>query len=258
MVNIILLSYENNTVCWLYLVYGTMSFLCIFVCVSVGSVCKLCQVFNSRSLEPSRTPRLRISWATPRKGRRPRDGCRSRSPDQTPWHCRRRNSTWPSQWCLLSCPVSVDRCGKPKNKKVSVSTPALRLVQPRRPGSRCPHQRSIRIPGPRRRRCQSTGTGGCPRVRPAGTRCPPPPGWGPSWPPGGSRLWDWILWTFCNMRLFSIDRRYFTTNLACCHFQLPLTTGARGAVGTYLYETAPGTVVCGHTTNISTSTPVNT
>ena len=159
-----------------------MSFLCIFVCVSVCFVCKLCEVFNSLSQESSRTPRLRISWGTPRKGRHPLDGCRSRSADRRLWHSRRRNSTLPSLLCFLSYLVSGDRCGKPKNNKVSVSSPALRLVEPRRPGSRCPHQRSIRIPGPRRRRCQSRGTGGPPRVLQGADHYPP--GRGPVLHPG--------------------------------------------------------------------------
>ena len=121
-VNIILLSSETNTVCWLYLVYGTMSFLCIFVCVSVCFVLSVssvtCAVINSLSQESSRTPRLRISLGTPRKGRHPLDSCRSESVDQRLSHCHRRNSTLPSLLCFLSYLVSGDRCGKPKNNKI--------------------------------------------------------------------------------------------------------------------------------------------
>lgn len=63
-----------------------MSFLCIFVCVLVCFVLSVssvnCEVFNSPSQESSRTPRLRISLGTPRKGRHPQDSCRSGSVDQ--------------------------------------------------------------------------------------------------------------------------------------------------------------------------------
>ena len=76
-----------------------------------------------------------------------------------------------------------------ENLKTKCFISDFRLVKVR-PGSHCPHQRSIRTPGRHRRMCQSTGTAGSPHVLQAGSHCPLPPGTGPTPHPEDSRLSD--------------------------------------------------------------------
>ena len=200
-------------------------------------------MFNSLSQEFSRTPRLHISWGTPRKERHPRDGCRWGSVDQTLSHCHRRNSTLPSLLCFLSYPVLGDRRGKPKNN-VSVQTSDLFCSDL----AATVHISVVSV--------SLALTGECVRVRVLenllmscrqgatalsllGQDQPRPQEAADCQTEYSGHSATWELRTD-SQKYF---RRRGNTNLACCHFQLPLTTGARGAVGTYLYETAPQTVV---------------
>ena len=87
-----------------------------WICFVMFSVCKLWDVFSSLSQESCRTPRLRTSLATPRRGKRPRGSYRSGSAGRTRWRCHRRSSTWPSLWCCRRCPGWGGRCGTPEDR----------------------------------------------------------------------------------------------------------------------------------------------
>ena len=168
-------------------------------------------MINNR-LGSFQTPRLRTGWDSLRRGTHCQGSCKWGSPEME--KLKKTFFTLSTIYLIKHSPVSTEeaplgclnhctlvvlnRQADVENLKIQkTSWEIFYFKSSIIPDTRSEHQRSIRIPGPRMRMCQSTGSGGYPRFLKSlchqkmidnlldphlrgGCRCPPEPGrgWG--------------------------------------------------------------------------------